>query len=45
MGKDLSWEFITLDLRQALEALGTILGEMAPEDVLDRIFEQFCIGK
>ena len=45
MGKDLSWEFIILDLRQALEALGTILGEMAPEDVLDRIFEQFCIGK
>jgi tRNA modification GTPase len=42
---NLSWEFITLDLRQAVEALGTILGETAPEDVLERIFEQFCIGK
>ena len=44
LGHDLSWEFIVLDLRQALEALGSILGETAPEDVLARIFEQFCIG-
>jgi tRNA modification GTPase len=42
---NLSHEFMILDLRQALEALGDILGETAPEDVLDRIFEQFCIGK
>jgi tRNA modification GTPase len=45
LGQDLSWEFIILDLREALEALRSILGETAPEDVLDRIFEQFCIGK
>lgn len=45
LNHNLYWEFITLDLRQALEALDTVLGETAPEDVLDRIFQQFCIGK
>ncbi|MDI6753638.1 MAG: tRNA uridine-5-carboxymethylaminomethyl(34) synthesis GTPase MnmE [Thermodesulfobacteriota bacterium] len=42
---NLSYEFIILDLKTALEALGEIIGEVTPEDVLDRIFEQFCIGK
>lgn len=45
LGQNLSGEFIIVDLREALEALRSILGETAPEDVLDRIFEQFCIGK
>jgi tRNA modification GTPase len=42
---NLSWEFITLDLRRALEALGEIVGETTSEEILDRIFSQFCIGK
>jgi tRNA modification GTPase len=42
---NLSWEFITLDLQRALEALGEIVGETTSEEVLDRIFNQFCIGK
>jgi tRNA modification GTPase len=45
LGANLSWEFITLDIRRALEALGEIGGETTPEEVLDRIFSQFCIGK
>lgn len=40
-----SEEFIALDLRRALEALGEIVGETATEDILDRIFSRFCIGK
>jgi tRNA modification GTPase len=40
-----SEEFIALNLRQALEALGEIVGETATEDILDRIFSRFCIGK
>jgi len=42
---NLSWEFATLDIRRALEALGETVGETTSEEVLDRIFSQFCIGK
>ena len=33
------------DLRLAARALGRITGQVAVEDVLDRIFAEFCIGK
>ncbi|MGQ9645720.1 MAG: tRNA uridine-5-carboxymethylaminomethyl(34) synthesis GTPase MnmE [Thermodesulfobacteriota bacterium] len=38
-------ELVAFELRSALEALGELVGETTPEEVLDRIFEQFCIGK
>jgi tRNA modification GTPase len=44
-GANLSPEFISVDLGQALHALGEIVGETTSEDILDRIFSQFCIGK
>jgi len=40
-----SLEFIAFEIRSALEALGEMVGETATEEVLNRIFEQFCIGK
>jgi len=41
----ISLEFIAFEIRAALEALGDLVGETATEEVLDRIFEKFCIGK
>jgi tRNA modification GTPase len=43
--QDLSVEFMALDLRRAAEFLGQILGLDITEEVLDRIFGQFCLGK
>ena len=42
---NLSSEFITLDLRDALDSLGEIIGVVTSEDILNNIFEKFCIGK
>ncbi|GFP31635.1 tRNA modification GTPase, partial [Candidatus Hakubella thermalkaliphila] len=41
----MSEEFAAADVRIAYEALGEILGEKSGEDLLDRIFSEFCIGK
>lgn len=41
----LSPEFIALDLRGALDQLGIVIGATYTEDILERIFNDFCIGK
>lgn len=41
----MSHEFACLDLREALLAIGNILGKGLDEDVISRIFKDFCIGK
>jgi tRNA modification GTPase len=42
---DVSPDLLAIDLQSALGYLGDIVGETTTEDVLDMIFEQFCIGK
>jgi len=42
---NLSYDFLTIDLKAALTALGEINGQTASEDIIDRIFKDFCIGK
>jgi len=38
-------ELLALELRGALDELGAIVGAIYTEDLLDRIFNRFCIGK
>ena len=38
-------ECIAMDLRAAIEAIGAITGAITTEDILERIFRDFCIGK
>jgi len=44
-GNEAPVECIAADLREALNALGDIVGETTTDDVLNRIFSRFCIGK
>lgn len=38
-------DFISMDLLEAYKALGEITGESLEEDVIDKIFSEFCLGK
>jgi len=38
-------DIVTLDLREAMDALGEITGEIAGDEIFDRIFSTFCLGK
>ncbi|HLX59005.1 MAG TPA: tRNA uridine-5-carboxymethylaminomethyl(34) synthesis GTPase MnmE [Ktedonobacteraceae bacterium] len=38
-------DFVSIDLRAAYHALGEVTGETASDDLLERIFSEFCIGK
>jgi tRNA modification GTPase len=42
---DVPLDFVSIDLRSTLETLGEITGETADDDLLERIFSEFCIGK
>jgi len=44
-GRGLPLEFIASDVRDAAQALAELTGEIAPEEVLNAIFDTFCIGK
>jgi tRNA modification GTPase len=38
-------EIVAIELRAALDRLGEIVGAVTSEDILNRIFSEFCIGK
>lgn len=38
-------DFIAIDARGALDSLGLITGETVTEDILHRVFRDFCVGK
>ncbi|MGL4534475.1 MAG: tRNA uridine-5-carboxymethylaminomethyl(34) synthesis GTPase MnmE [Fusobacteriaceae bacterium] len=41
----LPMDLIAVDLKEALDALSEITGEISSEDLLDHIFKNFCVGK
>jgi tRNA modification GTPase len=42
-GMDL--DCVSIDLKEAWFSLGEITGKSLTEDIIDRIFEKFCLGK
>ena len=45
VGQKMSAEFIAVDLKEAIVALGEVTGEIVSDDVINAIFDEFCIGK
>jgi len=45
MNNNIPGDLLSLDIKEALQHLGDITGEITSEDQLDFIFSKFCIGK
>ncbi|MNF16370.1 tRNA modification GTPase MnmE [compost metagenome] len=44
-GSGVPIDMIQIDLRNAWEELGEIIGDSVGETLIDQIFSQFCLGK
>ncbi|MEA1974366.1 MAG: tRNA uridine-5-carboxymethylaminomethyl(34) synthesis GTPase MnmE, partial [Bacillota bacterium] len=42
---EIGYDFIEVDIRDTYSYLGEITGETITDDVIDKIFSQFCLGK
>lgn len=45
LSEGMSLEFVAMDLRIGVAAVGEVVGKTTTEDLLDAIFSQFCLGK
>ena len=43
--KGLSLDFVEVDVKNAYAYLGNITGDTASEEVINKVFERFCLGK
>ncbi|QDI91643.1 tRNA uridine-5-carboxymethylaminomethyl(34) synthesis GTPase MnmE [Salicibibacter halophilus] len=42
---DMPVDMVQIDVKRAWEHLGEIVGETAPDQLIDQLFSQFCLGK
>ncbi len=45
IGEGLGLELVSIELREGLQELAEVIGETTNEDILTRLFQNFCIGK
>ncbi|MBO4392993.1 MAG: tRNA uridine-5-carboxymethylaminomethyl(34) synthesis GTPase MnmE [Spirochaetales bacterium] len=45
VNEGLPLDIVSMDIQEALEALGELTGEVTTDDILDSIFGSFCVGK
>ena len=45
IGAGVGEDFYTIDMMAAYESLGEIIGETLEDDLADKIFKDFCMGK
>jgi tRNA modification GTPase len=45
MGEQRPLDLLAVDLKEALDALGEITGEVSSQEILDTVFSRFCVGK
>lgn len=43
--ENMSLEFVALDMKKALDAVGEVIGKTYTDEILNQIFSNFCIGK
>jgi len=45
VSQKLPGDFVAIDVRGALDSLGLITGETVTDEIVHRIFSDFCVGK
>lgn len=45
MDNNMPEDFVSIDLKNAYDQLGAIIGEQTGDDIIDEIFSKFCMGK
>ncbi len=45
IGNETAFELIAIDIKEAIDSLGEIIGVSTEDEILDKIFNKFCIGK
>ena len=43
--EDIHYDLVSIEIRDALRQLDSVLGKTVTEDILDQIFNSFCVGK